>query len=164
MIKIIFLAHLFFYFLVSCHVRKETFPDWDQASYLGFIQKLGLVYTGFIDKINYISGDSAINCGFHETYVNSDISEAVDGYYCAKKAFKLNKPFKLGTLNLPIDSYWHEVFIKSDTDKFWHIIFDVMIDGTAPQLWIDCCENFKFNKSEKSLSGINCKRLDDYTW
>ncbi len=39
-----------------------------------------------------------------------------------------------------------------------------MIDGTAPQLWIDSCENLAFNNSEKSLFGVNRKCLDDYTW
>ena len=150
--------------LVSCHKKKTNFPDWDQASYLGFTHKLGFVYTGFIDKVNMMSGDSAINCGFHETYANSDITNALDGYDCAKNAFELNKPFKFGTLSLPIDSYWHEVYIKTSDSRYWHIIFDVMIDGTAPQLWIDCCEDLEFINTQKSLSGINCKRLEDYTW
>src|SRR5262245_8547732 len=83
-------------------------------------------YQGFVESIEALVGPDAIDCGFHNL-LDEKLTEAAraQAYRCVRDALKGNRPFKFGTLRIPVDSYGYEVLVRSPRGELWCVTFDL---------------------------------------
>lgn len=148
-----------FILLSSCAAAPNEFefPSWGDTG-----------YDGFVESIDIVAGSAAVNCGFFDLVnLEGDASNRDDGLDCALRSYRSGLPFKYGTVRLPEDSYAWEILVRSPEGENWLIVYDIMIDGTEPQIWFKKCEAVMFRKRLSSYEGKNCTKYDgseDPTW
>ncbi|MEM7430355.1 MAG: hypothetical protein AAF351_00320 [Pseudomonadota bacterium] len=125
-------------------------------------------YDGFARSIDEVAGTDARNCGVYNLMSRDSRAAAESaGIQCARAAYEQGVAFKFGTVRLPIDSYAHEVLVRSSTGENWLIVYDIMIDGAAPQIWFQKCESVTFEGRNVTYEGNHCIEYDgsdDLIW
>ncbi len=118
-------------------------------------------YDGFAESIDIVAGSNARDCGFYNL-MNKDARKAARqvGLGCAEQAFSEGVAFKFGTVRLPIDSYAYEVLIRSPDGENWLIVYDIIVDGTDPQIWFKKCESIAFPRRNGFYEGKDCIEYD----
>ncbi|MCB1582216.1 MAG: hypothetical protein R3E90_12710 [Marinicella sp.] len=141
--------------LSSCQINKKNFPAWGSIGDIGFAM-----------NINQLAGDHAVDCGFFDLKSKAETSNYAEGYHCAEGAYKQGLPFKLGTLTVPIDSYFYQAHLESADGKYLEVNFDIYPDMNANHhiLWTRSCEKFQFNTTQKQIIGVNCEKVSEYSW
>tara|TARA_R110002049_G_scaffold308955_1_gene515169 strand:- start:1456 stop:1935 length:480 start_codon:yes stop_codon:yes gene_type:complete len=142
--------------IIALTVGCVSTPEIDE--YLDW-QNVG--YDGFAKSIDTVAGDGAKNCGFFSV-MSRDGRKASErfGIECAKNAYEQGFAFKFGTVRLPIDSYAHEVLVHSSAGENWLIVYDIIVDGSDPQIWFQKCESVTFPIRGVAYEGHNCVEYD----
>ncbi len=137
--------------LAGCSSTPEAFdfPDWGNVG-----------YEGFADSIDVVAGSDAVNCGFFDLLTEEGRRDRAHGVRCAKHAYADGIPFKFGTVRLPLDSYAYEVLLRSPSGENWRIVYDIMIDSTAPQIWFQKCESVEFERRPHHYRVHDCTPYD----
>ena len=131
---------------------KTSYPEWGEVG-----------YNGFTDYVDRKAGPSAINCGFFETFDRrAPRPYKVPGFDCVQYAIKNQLPFKFGTVRIPIDSYAYEVLVRDESGNFWEIVYDVMLDGDAPQQWVRRCKSVDLAPRYSAYEGKDCEKVVDW--
>jgi hypothetical protein len=114
-------------------------------------------YEGFAESIDVLVGPAVVDCGFFDL-IGDKPAPAVrrQAFTCVDGAIKSGKAFKYGTQRLPMDSYATEVIARTPDGKLRMIIFDVMIDGEAPQQWNRICEKVSVDPRTLIIEGEGC--------
>lgn len=121
-------------------------------------------YEGFLESINLSSGSNVENCGFHDLMTEEGKKSVEYGYKCARQNANAGKPFKFGTVRLPIDSFAFEILIGTADSEYWLVVYDVMIDGDAPQQWAKKCNSIKFSRKNQDYEGKRCGEINSEVW
>lgn len=131
---------------------NTSYPSWGEVGYVGL--------TEYVDRK---AGPSALNCGFFETFDRrTPRPYEVPGFACVQYAIENQNPFKYGTVRIPIDSYAYEVLVRDDSGTYWEIVYDVMIDGDAPQQWVRRCESVELFPKFSAYEGKECESVVDW--
>ena len=141
----------------SCSTRTSFFGK------IGSWEEMG--YKEFSIKINEMSGNDSIDCGFYdliESRANLNGATEDKGYYCARDAPKQGVPFKYGTKNIPIDSYVFEILYSTPEKEYWLVTLDIMLGGGDIQQWNKKCKNILFRN--KSYKGVDCEIVHYKEW
>ncbi len=124
-------------------------------------------YPGFSEKIDRVSGDTSIDCGFYDltSRTESIRRQRKEGFFdCVEKYTQEKAPFKFGSVRIPADSYAYEILIYSQDGEYWTITFDLMLDGSGAIHWVKRCESIKLEHQKLSYDGINCKEDSTEQW
>jgi hypothetical protein len=114
-------------------------------------------YRGFVESIDAFVGPGLVNCGFFNLIEGKPASAARrQAHTCVKRAIAAGQTFKYGTTRLPIDSYATEVIARTADGRLWMIVFDVMIDGEAPQQWNRVCQSVAVDPRTMIIDARNC--------
>ena len=115
-------------------------------------------YQGFSESIDAFAGPLAIDCGFFDMTEGKTIGmgQRRQALACIAEATDRGLAFKFGTLRMPIDSYAHEIFVRTTKGQSWMIVYDVMIDGDAPQQWNRLCASVQVDPRTLLLHGEGC--------
>ncbi len=137
--------------LVGCTSTPETFdfPAWENVG-----------YEGFVESIDVVAGASARNCGFFNLLTGEGRAERIRGLKCAEQAYADGAPFKYGTVLIPHDSYVYEVLLRTPTGENWRIVYDIMIDGTVPQIWFRICDSVSWARNGRAYEIHDCTPYD----
>lgn len=119
---------------------------------------LNVGYKGFGESIAALAGSGAVDCGFVNLLGESRPKRAQRkrAIACVRDASSRGVPFKFGTLRVPIDSYVHEVYVRTAAGERWKIVYDIMIDGDAPQQWNATCKDISVDPKTLYLNGTEC--------
>lgn len=124
-------------------------------------------YSGFSEKIDRIAGGDAIDCGFYDlTQRNSNaLKENAAGLSdCVKASIKSDKPFKIGSVRIPVDSAAYEVLVYSPEKEYWTIVFDWMLDGSNAIHWVKRCDSVNVDVKSLSYKGEGCREVSAEEW
>jgi len=125
---------------------RPTGQNWSSAGYQGFAASID----SFVGP--------AIDCGFFNLLVDKPASAVRrQARACVERAIAAGLPFKYGTERLPIDSYATEVIARTPDGKLWMIVFDVMIDGDAPQQWNQVCRTVAVDTRTMIINAQGCE-------
>ncbi len=124
-------------------------------------------YPGFSEKIDRIAGARAIDCGFYD--LKGRDSKAHRGMEkgfsdCVKKLIEEGKPFKVGSVRIPVDSYAYEILVYSAEKEYWIIVFDLMLDGSDAAHWVKRCESVKIKSQDLDYEGVGCRDVSNEEW
>jgi hypothetical protein len=114
-------------------------------------------YSRFSRSIDELLGADAVDCGYLDLIGDSPSVQArYQVNRCLRGARAGKAPFKYATLRLPIDSYAHEVYARTPDGSLWMIVYDIMIDGSAPQQWNQVCESITVDPRTLIIDGEGC--------
>ena len=82
---------------------------------------------------------------------------------CARDAFATGHAFRYGSVRIPVDSYATEVLVRSKDGALWLLVHDVMIDGEAPQFWVQRCERLRFKPDHSGFEIGGCEAAPEMT-
>jgi hypothetical protein len=102
--------------------------------------------------IDQLTGPGAIDCGFHEIGRPLKYSAKRKANDCLRKALRGHKPFKFGTVRVPLDSIVTEVLVRSADGKLWMIVVDEMFDE-QPTQWNAICREVRVDTDTLYLDG-----------
>lgn len=69
----------------------------------------------------------------------------------------MSAAFRYGSVRIPMDSYATEVLVRSADGSLWLLVHDVMIDGEAPQFWVQRCGKLRFKADYSGYLIEGCK-------
>lgn len=125
-------------------------------------------YEGMAEKINRISGPSAINCGIRNHIDPSDpvnsLATPAQSRACIKSAIESKTPFRYGSIRIPTDSYLFEALVLSETLEYWIIKYDYMIDESGHSHHIQRCKSVTVDYDNLSYTGNECHDVSDTDW
>ncbi len=124
-------------------------------------------YPGFSEKINALSSDDALDCGFYN-FINGkgDTEKKLKKAFssCVKPAVQSGAPFKVGSVQVPVDSTAYEVLLYTPDKQFWLITYDVMLDGSDAAHWIKRCESVTIDAKSLDYTGQACVDISTEEW
>ena len=125
-------------------------------------------YEGFGAKIERLAGAQAVHCGVVNLVNKKDPSNSGAsvklGRECIKKSIADGKPFKYGTVSIPIDSYLFEALIFTPEREYWIVHYDVMLDGTHNLHVIKRCKGIDLARSVSAFEAVDCKAVSTEEW
>lgn len=125
-------------------------------------------YEGFGNKIERLAGAEANHCGVINQVSKSDPinkgASVKQGRACVIKSITEDKPFKFGTVRIPIDSYLFEALVYTPEKEYWIVHYDVMLDGTDNMHIIKRCKGIDLKRSESTFEGIDCVDVPTNQW
>jgi hypothetical protein len=104
-----------------------------------------------------LAGPGMIDCGFVNVIAGRSRAELRAGMRCARRAFGRSAAFRFGSVRIPIDSYATEVLVRRADGSLWLLVHDVMIDGEAPQFWVQRCEKVRFKADYSGFMAEGCR-------
>jgi hypothetical protein len=114
-------------------------------------------YEGFVESIDAFVGPAVVDCGFFNLLEGKPTSNARHrALTCVERAIKSGQTFKYGTERLPIDSFATEVIARTADGKLWMVVFDVMVDGDAPQQWNQVCQSVAVDPRTMIIDAQGC--------
>ncbi len=114
-------------------------------------------YDGFSASIDRLLGPNSVDCGYVNLIGHKPASQVrKQALECMQRAGAGGVSFKFATLRLPIDSYAHEVFVRARDGTHWVIVYDIMIDGEAPQQWNQVCKTVTVDPRTLIINGNGC--------
>ena len=114
-------------------------------------------YSGFAGSVDSLVGPDAVDCGFFDLMKDLPSRKIRrQAEQCVNNAVRDGRNFKFGTLRLPMDSYATEVIARTADGKLWSIVFDVMIDGDAPQQWNRICQEVGIDRATMIITTEGC--------
>jgi hypothetical protein len=114
-------------------------------------------YARFSRTIDELLGPGAVDCGYLDLIGGTPSAQArASTNECLRKARAGDAPFKYATVRLPIDSYAHEVFARTRDGTLWMIVYDIMVDGDAPQQWNQVCQSITVDRRTLMIRGEGC--------
>jgi hypothetical protein len=136
--------------LSACAAQSDSpvvVDDWREAG-----------YEGFGASVAALAGPGAVDCGFINLLAETGATRArrARAVACVREAKRRGVPSKFGTVRIPIDSYVHEVYVRTAAGENWKIVFDVMIDGDAPQQWNQTCGSISVDPETLYLRDKDC--------
>jgi hypothetical protein len=140
-------ARIVFMSLVAC-ASTPTFPapSWD-----------GCHCTQLDEISRKLAGPAMTDCGFFDLTEDSSHQRLHAGMRCARRAFGGTGAFRYGSVRIPIDSYATEVLVRALDGSLWLLTRDVMLDGDAPQLWVQRCDRLRFKPRNAGFVIEGCK-------
>jgi hypothetical protein len=108
-----------------------------------------------------LAGPRMIDCGFVNLVGDRSGEELRKGMRCARQAFKTSAAFRYGSVRIPMDSYATEVLVRGEDGSLWLLVHDVMIDGEAPQFWVQRCGKLRFKADYSGYLIEGCKVEED---
>jgi hypothetical protein len=116
-----------------------------------------VAYVGFVESIDRLAGEGAIDCGMHD-FVEKQLtwSEKRAAYGCVQHALRTGVPFKYGSQRVPIDSIATEVVVRTPDSALWLITHDRMLGEEAQQQWNQTCRTVQVDRRTMIISRVDC--------
>ena len=96
-----------------------------------------------------------VDCGFVNLIEEPNRKKLRAGMNCARNAFESGKSFRYGSVRIPIDSYAHEVLIRSADGTLWFLVHDRMLGDDDAQYWEQKCRKLTFKPRNAGFE-IDC--------
>lgn len=146
--------------LLSCATSQQSTPD--GSAWASF------AYEGFGAKVERLAGVDAIDCGVINQVNKADPvnkgNSIKKARACVDKSVVSGRPFKYGTVRIPLDSYLFETLVYTPTKKYWIVHYDVMLDGTNNMHVIKRCKRIDLARSDSIFEGADCVEVSTQEW
>jgi hypothetical protein len=105
-----------------------------------------------------------VDCGFVNLLETPGDAIRRHAYDCVRKALKSGRPFKFGTLRIPIDSYAYEVLARTPTGELWQITYDrMLVAEEGEQQWNRVCKSARIDRHTLVMRAEDCVSKPDGT-
>ena len=115
----------------------------------------------FEGEIARIAGDGVVDCGFLRlTAKGSSASERRASRECMETARRENRPFKYGTVRVPMDSTAWEVFVHTGQGDYL-LVQDEMVLQDFVRRWSQRCEIMMVHERTGIIVAEECSDLPE---
>ena len=109
------------------------------------------------EAIEALVGPDAVDCGFYQMGRKLDSAVQRRAYECVRRAVRARKPFKFGTVRIPVDSAVTEILARSADGKLWFVVYDFMFDEGATQ-WNATCDSAGVDRESLYVDSEHCEK------
>lgn len=111
----------------------------------------------FSDLVNRYSDPQSVDCGFVNLLDKPSAKEKQKmALECIETAIQHGKAFKFGKLRAQLDSMSYEGLVRSSSNEYWLIVYDIMADQSTPQKWVRRCKDIQTDHQNLLYQGKEC--------
>jgi hypothetical protein len=112
----------------------------------------------FDADITRVAGEGVVDCGFFRLDGAGPASERRAARACMAEARNQGRPFKYGTLRVPMDSFAWEVFVHTPGGDFL-FVQDEMVLQDFVQRWLQQCAKVEVHRCTGIIVAEQCADL-----